>query len=380
MSKPNSGRNLALIRESGSTARVLNLVLLFERHQNEPDYQERPLFRNPKLNRGLILKHTLRANERDAFNRPRMATTKVVLPFAASDLRLGGVSFFVNQEKFERMLKESVGGYDQASDFETDLQLLRLLDSLPSFDPFLMRERLRVSGFEPARCYFDVAEADVARMRTFVGNEIAELVTLAFSNGGAAARELSMKLAEKLMTDETAKALDPLRKTLNLDGEDYREGVFAWRGFLYYKWLVAELKPKLDELTKQIQSARVLRAPPEDLKLLAAMRERIIQHLKSAADRVEHSLLEYAAAFAGLASGKPNIFRDFLLRAPTLFMPIGEAVGVIQHIQSFWAFRFSNQLALMEFDEAFEIFHDFDTTLGAIEFASSKKEPTALAS
>ena len=55
-----------------------------------------------------------------------------------------------------------------------------------------------------------------------------------------AARELSVRLADKLMTDETAQSLDPLRATLQLSGDEYREGVFAWKGFLYYKWMVAE--------------------------------------------------------------------------------------------------------------------------------------------
>lgn len=371
MKKPSRGRNLALIRESGSTARVLNLVMLHERHGDEPGYQANPLFKNVKLNRALILKHTLRPEERDLFSRPRMSATKVVLPFASSDLRLGGTSFFVEQEKFERILKEAAGDYAQPSDFDSDLQMLRLLDSVPSFDPFLMRERLRQSGFEPDRAYFDVAEADVARMRAFVSREISQLIELAFVSGGPAARELSTKLAEKLMTDETAKALDPLRQTLRLADDDYREGVFAWRGFLYYKWLVADFDAMLKDLSQRIQATRIMKASPSDVAPLAEMRDRIIANLRAAAARVEESLLEYGVAFAGLAEGKPTLFRDFLLRAPAMFVPIGEAVGVIKHIQSFWNFRFpEGSLPLIDLDEAYEIFHDFDATLRGVEFVS----------
>jgi hypothetical protein len=49
------------------------------------------------------------------------------------------------------------------------------------------------------------------RMRAFVGKEIGQLVNLAFATGGRDAGDLSQRLADKLMTDETAQALDPLR-------------------------------------------------------------------------------------------------------------------------------------------------------------------------
>ena len=45
-----------------------------------------------------------------------------------------------------------------------DDRMLQVLDGLPSLDPFLMRERLKKEGFAPARCYFDLTDADMVRM------------------------------------------------------------------------------------------------------------------------------------------------------------------------------------------------------------------------
>jgi hypothetical protein len=369
VTKPDRNRDLSLIRESGSTARVVNLALIYDRFGATPEYGERPLFKNKRLNRAVLLKHSPRPSEKALFLRPRQCATKIILPFASSDLRLGGASFMVDQIGFERTLRESFGGYEDANEYNRDLELLRLLDALPSFDPFLMRERLRQSGYEPARCYFEVSEADIARMRVFVGQEIAQLVGLAFANGGAGARELSAKLADKLMTDETAKSLDPLRETLRLSGDEYREGVFAWKGFLYYKWLIGELSPNLAQLKSAILATRVSRPTNEDKKQIVEMRGRIIAYLEAAATKVNEALREYAAAFAALSEGKPMAFRDFLLKAPSLFIPIGEAVGVMRHIESFWRFRFPGRgVPTLEVDEAFELFQDFDLTLESVEF------------
>lgn len=232
MNSADGRRDLSLIRSSGSTSRVLNLALVHERFGNTEEHRAKPLFHDKRLNRALIVKHVVRSNERDLFSRTVTSATKVILPYATSELGLGGVSFMVGEIRFERLMRELLGQYENEAGFQADADLLRALAGLPSFDPFLMRERLRHLGVDPARCYFDIAEADVARMRAFVGREIAQLVDLAFATGGRAAGDLSQRLAEKLMTDETAKALDPLRETLRLSGEDYIEGVFAWKGFL----------------------------------------------------------------------------------------------------------------------------------------------------
>jgi hypothetical protein len=362
-------RDLSLIRASGSTARVLNLALTFERFGETEEYQAKPLFRNPRLNRALILKHVVRPHERDLFTRPTTSATKVILPYAATELELGGISFMVNEIRFEKLLRDAVGGYDDEATFVADAELLRVMAALPSFDPFLMRERLRHLGVDPARAYFDIAEADVARMRAFVGREIAQLVSLAFATGGIDAGGLSQRLADKLMTDETAKTLDPLRETLRLSGEEYIEGVFAWKGFLYYKWLMDEIRPGLGHFKPRFAGLRISGATSDERQDLANTRKDILEKMGLALRNVDNTLLEYGAAFAALAEGQPQAFRNFLLKAPSLFIPIGEAVGVIRHIDSFWRFRFPDAgTPMMAADEAIEVLHDFESTIAGVDF------------
>lgn len=373
-------RDLSLIRASGSTARVLNLALTFERFGETEDYQQQPMFKNPRLNRALIVKHVLRSHEKDLFARPSTAATKVILPYAASELELGGISFMVGEIRFEKLMRDAVGRYDTEEDFHADAELLRVLAGLPSFDPFLMRERMRTLGIEPARCYFDIAEADLSRMRTFVGREIAQLVSLAFATGGRDAGDLSKRLAEKLMTDETAKSLDPLRQTLRLSGDEYIEGVFAWKGFLYYKWLMDEIRPQLGDFKPRFAGLRIVGADSEERRALAETRRDILEKMAKAVDKVEETLLEYGSAFAALADGQPAAFRSFLLKAPSLFIPMGEAVGVVRHIHSFWRFRFPDAAApLMDADEAIEVLHDFETTIAGVDFVKSAAGGPAMA-
>ena len=369
MQKSLERRDLSLLRESASTTRVLDLAAIQDRYGDTPEYQQRPLFRSPHLNSSIIMKHALRVHERSLFVTPRVTATKIVFPFSNTDLRLGGSSMFVGEADFRSRVKEHLH-YANGQDFEEDMATLVMLDKQPSFDPFLMRERMRQLGIEPARCYFEVSDADALRMRSFVSGQIAALVELAFSNKAPAPQALSIKLAEKLMTDETAQSLEPLRATLRLTDDEYREGVFSWKGFLYYKWVVGEISPRLPELARSIIAARVTNVEREHRQALDTSRQRIVKILGKTMHRVREALQEYDDAFDALAKGKPTGFRDFLLSAPAMFLVIGEAVGIIKHIDSFWRFRFpAGRIPTLDGDEALDLFEDFEVTLSGIEAA-----------
>jgi len=378
MSKINERRNLALIRESASTTRVLDLAFIHDRFGHDKEYREKPLFKSERLNSTIIMKHALRASERHIFNGLKLTATKVVFPLARADLSLGGESLFVGERDFARRLAAKLRVEDRLQ-IQDDLEVLQLLDELPSFDPFLMRERLRQIGKEPARCYFEVSAADTHRMQDFVSREIAALVELAFADRIAAPRELSARLADKLMTDENSAALEPLRATLKLGGDEYREGVFAWKGFLYYKWMVAEWGERLPQLARSILGARVVNAPREDLARLAESRQRVVKIMGSTMRRVNAALGQYDEAFQALSVGKPSAFRTFLLSAPQMFLEIGEAVGIIKHIDSFWRFRFpAGRTPLLEANDALEIFDDFEATLSGVTASEQEVQAVAL--
>ena len=377
MARANERRNLALIRESAATTRVLDLAFIQDKFGDDPEYKAKPMFECERLNDAIIMKHALRASERHIFNGRRLTATKVLFPLARSDLSLGGESLFVGERDFARLLGAKVGIPDR-NQMQNDLDVLTLLDELPSFDPFLMRERLRQIGREPARCYFDVSTADTHRMQKFVSSAIAALVELAFADKAPAPRELSVRLADKLMTDENSTSLEPLRATLKLSGEEYREGVFAWKGFLYYKWVVSEWGEGLPTLARSILGARIMGASREDMTQLGESRQSIVKIMSTTMGRVYAALGQYDDAFQSLSEGKPAAFRTFLLSAPQMFLEIGEAVGIIKHIDSFWRFRFpAGRVPTMEVNEALEIFSEFEATLSGVS-AGEKSQAAAI--
>jgi hypothetical protein len=357
-------RRLTAIRNTGSTSRILNLCTVFERHGDLEEYSQCPMFKNRRLNKAIIIKHTPRGPERDLVYAP--LATKVILPFEPGDLRLGGTSFFAEQDLIPKLLVEQVSSYEDKKDLEHDRAVLHEISELPTLDPFLLRESLKAAGLEPARCYFEITDADLRMMEDFVTEEVATFVSLAFGRTSAGLEHQSRRLARKLLSDDNANAMEALRATLNLTGEEYKEGVFAWRGFLYYKWKMNGFMERLAPTLRHMVAARVVRATADELAYINSSRLRINELAGACVGRVERTLGDYDKAFQALVKhNRPTEFRLFLLDAPRRFLQLGQGVSALDHIQSYWSYKFPLAIpALLDVEMALDIFPDFEASLG----------------
>ena len=358
-----------------STSRVLNLLRISLDNAKNPEHAEKPLFLSPIINRSFLLKHRTRADETYLFPSPRAVATKIIIPFDPSDLRAGGRSLFVDQRGYAEALREA-GNYKTEA-FERDLAVLRLLNAVPSLDPFLVREHLRNNEIEVSPSYFTISEGDQTRMHAFVTQEMSKLVMLAGGGG-----ESSNRLVSAMLSNRIDEKLEPLRLTLGLTGNDFREGVFSWRGFLFYKWSMGRFWPDVMGVLREINKIQPIGGQtPEQKVFLAAARRNIIEMVRDNGNHVNKVLAVYDSSFRDLVEHQsPKTFRDFLLSAPHMFLELGEKLGAISHIVSFWRYRFVPGNASIDADELSAIFQDFSSGFGEKVKGESSliKKPTVI--
>ena len=358
-----SVRSLRRLQRSGSTSRVLNLLAITERLEAAGGEPEAPFFSAPMLARSIILKHRLRPDETFLFDDGRINATKIIIPFERHDLGLGAQSVFVGQRGWIDQLRMACDG---APGFPNDIVLLQVVDELPSLDPFLLREYLRSRGHWPGPSYFSIAQADIEKMQAFVSGEIIALIQLAFEKGADMGGHTA-RLVGAILSSELDERLDPLRRTLMLDGDEFREGVFSWKGFLYYKWMMHALWPQLTEVITEVGDLNL--SGPRDADLtdyVARAKIRLQRAINFHRQRVVNALKVYDDAFGDLTlNSRPQAFRDFLLKAPSMFMGLGENVGVVSHIASYWRYRFPQGKKLScPREEAASILQEFEVSLG----------------
>ena len=363
MESDRSVRRLTALEQSASTARVLNLLAVHRKLGDDPELARAPLFKNRLLDRSIILKHRLRGHEYTHFATPRPTVTKILIPIDSSDLRVGARSVFVGQKDFDQVAASVFG--DDLKPGHPDRNTLDLIDGLPSLDPFLLRERLRANEIEPARGYFGISDADVQRMFDFVREEIMALVSLS-SGGSPGTQAYATRLVEKLLSNAPDSGFEPLKTTMKLSDQEYLDGVFSWRGFLYYKWALGELARPMGEVMVEVTQIQG-RGPkdPEAAAYIPDAKSRIQMAMGQAVSNVQGMLDIYDKAYASLTKdSKPMAFRDFLLQAPSMFNSLGEQVVSIQHVVSFWRYRFpEGRSRLITPDELKDVLMDFEDSL-----------------
>jgi hypothetical protein len=359
-------RSLASLQHSASSSRVLNLMHVHKLVGHQPEHRSKPMFQNSLLNRAIFVKHRLRENEIELFDSYRTSATKILLPIDGRDLKLGGRSAFIGQRGYEQLLAALMG--DAGFEGITDRKTLQVLDRIPSLDPFLLREQLRRHGLAPAACYFDISEGDAKRMFGFMNHELKALVALSMGGADSFAAQTGV-LVQKILSNAAPEDMEPLRLVLRLDRSDFLEGLFCWKGFLYYKWRLDELMVGLPRLLTEIGGVQA-KGPTEAAvrHYLGEARERIARAIKAYCRAVEEAIQVYDEAYRKLTEhGDPLAFREFLLEAPTMFINLGERLGVLDHVASFWTLRFRTAAGAgghLTPEELMDIFVDFEDSLG----------------
>jgi hypothetical protein len=105
---------------------------------------------------------------------------------------------------------------------------------------------------------------------------------------------------------------------------------------------------------------------PEQKVFLAAARRNIIEMVRDNGNHVNKALAIYDSSFGDLVHNQtPKAFRDFLLSAPYMFLELGEKLGAISHIVSFWRYRFGPGIPPhIDGEELAAIFQDFSSGFG----------------
>lgn len=357
-------RNLAHLKTGGSSNRVLNLTRLYTQFREDEDYKANPLFENSALNRAIILKHNLRVDERHLFPNHRQQVTKIILPFDPFDLSLGGRAFFFRQQHFEQLMRSYLNIEDMSK--SRDVDILRCLDRLPSLDPFLLREHLMAINVRPSSKYFQISPNDLKSMAAFTANEIENLVMAAMGKKGTRG---AAKLGNKILSDQLDLELAPLKETLGMTDEQFSSGIMCWRGFLYYKWGYVELQNSIREVMTGLSTYKPV-ATHEDMvrNYLRRARPRIAKALVKTIKETGRLLEAYDEVYQAMANDRdPEPFRQFLLRGSHLFTDLGEKLGILNHIVSFWRFRMTrvltNNSRPLESIEYADILIDFEASL-----------------
>ncbi|HVM99413.1 MAG TPA: hypothetical protein VMT68_04280 [Caulobacteraceae bacterium] len=331
-------QTLRSITARSSSARVLDLHSLWVEAGEDPDHHNRPMFAHPVLNRTIIVKHHPRAGEFESNTERGAIVTKVIFPFDPDDLDLGGQFLLVDDPDLAELLARHLDW--NGLDIARDIAVLRLLDKLPTLDPFLLHEALTANKITVSPCYFRLSPTDKSEMRDFVAHQVETLIGLCF--GGATVSDAQAKrLSELILASGDSPELMPLRQALKMEPEEFAQAMFCWKAVLYYRWRSRAIMPEVKATRRSIGAVDASRFDPDSARFVRYAVSQLEDLVSDCERRIADAFRIYEDVFEALTAQRtPEPFRRFLIDGPRLFNRLGERMGRLEQLTSYWAHQF----------------------------------------
>lgn len=330
-------QSLRSITARAASARVLDLHSLALEQEGNEAHRAQPIFEHPVLNRTIIVKHHPRPGEFEYAADRGAIVTKVIFPFDPDDLDLGGQFLLVDDPELPLKLARQLD-YSEI-DRARDLTVLALLDKLPTLDPFLLHEALSANRIEVARCYFRLTPADKAEMSDFVAHQVETLIGLCFGDAGSAGK--TRRLSELILSADDGPELEPLRAALRMGEQQFSQAMFLWKAVLYYRWRSRGLMPDVKATHRSIAGVETQGFDPDSGRFARNAIDELEGLMSDCERRIAELFRIYDDVFDALTQSRsPEPFRRFLSDGPRVFARLGERMGRLEQLVSFWQHQF----------------------------------------
>ncbi len=315
--------------------RVLNCNVISRRLGAEnPEAQL--FFRCKPLNKLVLIKDT----DLQGYGSKASIGTKLYVPFNENDIYEGGRTVFVHDKMMPQALEDSFGaGALPPVSLEEDLRILRILDSLPSMDPFLLKDVFIREKIEMNPAYFDVPADLWDQIELYILQGFEPLARAAFPDA-IASDEMARKLIEKIWEGRDLDALRPLIMALRLPKGEELEIFAAWKGVIFYGFQRQRTLPSIGDMQSWIQEIKIPLAAVssvERAEIKAAIEEvkTSLQQEWGLADKVLKTYQEaYEKMFKEQAGS--GDFVKFMQNSNQAYRTLGNSLGKVGHAVYCW--------------------------------------------
>ncbi|MBI1777617.1 MAG: hypothetical protein HYR63_19940 [Proteobacteria bacterium] len=348
----NPNRQLAYVLSSGS-ARVFAChkitMEMSEPGANEGEALKSPadptlFFQTKDLNHSYIIKEARDAREQDSVGAgiPAPLTTRIYFPFDANRPQAGGqsISLSVDTVQLLRELKEHVGLVDDLKNSATanDLKMLNALKSLPSLDPFLLKDKLIRDDLKVNERYLYIDDDEWEKIKSYVNSKFTELANFVYER--EADKSKPAKLMEALWDMKDKKALENLGGALGLPPGESAELFYSWKGVIYYEHSFELLKANITQFSDWIVNGSIPTGPisKTDREACDKMRNQLKACLRQSLSFTLNFMKKYNLAYDNLFKLKKTAegFVGFLKNAPNHFNVVGTNISTVNHCMSIW--------------------------------------------
>lgn len=298
----------------------------------------RPLFYTDTMNLCIISKEVVPSHMKNVL-RPHQLATKVHFPYSDEYVvqdknRVGGKSVYVGEANFERKLDDHFLGSQPEEVREHDLNILKMFGSLPSLDPFLIRDKFEINDLEIDEMYLQIPIEEWQTIKNSIISKFRPLARIAFQGASSTDDQLevvTLRLVEKMWEAVDVETLKPLTMALRIETDDAGALYYAWKGIVYYDYKISnmqadllKLMTALDKFSKD-RSTRIYNGSvTTDWKVPMARIQAHREDLNSVMSRYHKVYDDFF-----VKGENPTEFRQFFGIAEDLFWFLGSTISIL---------------------------------------------------
>ena len=352
-------RRLERLRNTRNSSRVLNLIALekdFAAAEAAPTGRQRskvpasegePFFINSAFSKAIFVKHNLRPEEYDLFDERSAVETKLIVPFETTRLELGGRSFFLGERSANDTLRTIFRIDPDSRDPRTarDMKVLQVLNKVPSFDAFILREALRCAGLNVDHRYFSASFAETKDATEAIYADMGALIQTAL--GQAASEEQLERFVEQVWNVEDG-GQNLFFEALKIPRSEWREVVFAWKALLYYRQKIHKEADRLPQLARAIKAVRLTNNVNMcSVSELQDLKHQFIRNLNGLQNRAHDDYERLSQALvSALANFEVSKFRQWLRALSSNIVKLGTDVTTFDQAATYYLYEFGGKNCL----------------------------------
>jgi len=300
-------------------------------------------FDNPRLNKAIIFKYPNFEMDiadfvsGDGARQERPVETCLYFPYDSNLPQDGGHGVYLRESDFAAKLRYFIGVDLESVTPENarDLELLGLIDDIPSLDPFLMRVKFDEADVEVDGEFLGLDKVEELSIKGIITRDVFPIITKAFPE--TVIKRKSRSLADfinGLWNSQSSEAAMFI-EAFGLDKSQSNRILTAWKGVAYYEYKYAENIKKSTDMIRWLQSKD---SEPYDLAMFGHLKDLYQMNRKATIDQMKTLTASTVSIFknyrdchAKFLENKPDSFRKFLQNANENFWALGFCVNALDH-------------------------------------------------
>ena len=306
------------------------------------------MFRNSTMNSTVIFKYPNFDTTQDTIFSDDGAggldavRTAIYVPKDASDMPLGGYGIFLDDPSMPEYMKHHVGLDVELEENAEDMATLKVLQRIPSLDPFLLNESFKLAKIEIDHSYISITDNETAAIRYLIGTKVEPIIAKALNiEKGDSTSSKTQEFVDAIWnpSDSTAKIFI---QAFGIKEEEAPLVFEAWKGITFFYNEFANSRSDISKMMEWLLSDKSL--PSEYIRMGRSEKENVQLSRKSIVQKIQGVVNNNTTVFRNyetsyrkfIVKDDPTDFRRFLKSASQSYWKIGACNGVLAQCAMTW--------------------------------------------